>query len=77
MKVIATIVVILGVAMLGLFTTYAFALTKTPPVSAGIPTVGQKAPRLHSAGQERPTRRALELLESSNGVLLIFYRGYW
>lgn len=76
-KVVATIVVILGVAMLALFTTYVFALTKTPPVAAGTPTVGQKAPDFTLQDKNGQPVTLSTLLQGSNGVLLIFYRGYW
>jgi len=76
-KILATVICILGVAMLALFTTYIFALTKTPAVSPSTPTVGQKAPDFILPDKNRELVELSKVLEGSNGVLLIFYRGYW
>jgi len=76
-KIVATIVTIFGVAMLALFTTYIFALTKTPAVSPSTPMVGQKAPDFILPDKNRELVELSKVLEGSNGVLLIFYRGYW
>ena len=75
-KILATIVVILGIAPLALFAFY-ITTTKTPPVSAVTPSIGQKAPDFTLPDQNGQPMALSKLLEGSNGVLLIFYRGYW
>lgn len=76
-KTLATLVTIFAVALMALFTTYTLALTKTPAVSAATPTVGQKAPDFTLPDKNRELVTLSKVLEGSNGVLLIFYRGYW
>lgn len=75
-KIAASIAAILGVLILGLF-TYLIAGTKGLPASAGAPRVGQKAPQFALADTRGRTTSLSQLLAGSNGVLLIFYRGYW
>jgi hypothetical protein len=76
-KILATIVTVFGAAILALFVAYVAALTKTPPISAAIPAVGQKAPDFTLPDMNGQPVALSQLLDSSNGVLLIFYRGYW
>jgi peroxiredoxin len=46
------------------------------PASAAAPRVGQKAPDFTLPDQNGRTVALADLI-SDNGVLLIFYRGYW
>lgn len=75
-KVLASIAAILGFGILGLF-TFLVTNTKNLPASANAPRVGQKAPQFAIADTRGRTTSLSQLLAGSNGVLLVFYRGYW
>jgi peroxiredoxin len=76
-KIVATIVAVLGLTILGLFTYSVTAGSKSLPVSAGAPAVGEKAPEFTLPDtRNRPVSLASQLT-GANGVLLVFYRGYW
>lgn len=83
-KIAGTILLILGVGVLAFFSYGIFYVGRQLPPSTGAPLVGQKAPdftlpdtdnhpvtlsKIFDAGAGGPDR--------VNGVLLIFYRGYW
>jgi len=84
-KIVASSLAFLSVAIIGLFLFSAFIMSRWLPSSTGAPQVGQKAPEFTL---NDPTGKSVSLagLRSSplpgqtnppNGVLLIFYRGYW
>jgi len=76
-KVLASIVAVLGLFVAGAFTFLVTVGTKGLPSSASAPAIGQKAPDFTLPdAQGRPVSLA-NLLGQSNGVVLIFYRGYW
>lgn len=75
-KIVASIVMVLGLLIAGMF-TYLMMGTKGLPVSANAPRVGQKAPQFSMADTQGRTTSLSQLLAGSNGVLLVFYRGYW
>ena len=75
-KIVASIVAVLGLLIAGMF-TYLIASTKGLPVSANAPRVGEKAPHFALADTRGQTTSLPQLLNGSNGVLLVFYRGYW
>lgn len=87
-KVSGAILGTLAVLVFGLFLTYTFYLSKQVPASKGAPHVGQKAPEVTGLDQNSnpvtlaeiltaPTPTARGSAGKVNGVLLIFYRGYW
>lgn len=76
-KILASIVAALGCLVLGLFVFSVTVGSKGLPASQGAPAVGQQAPDFTLPDtQGRPVSLA-NLLGQSNGVVLIFYRGYW
>lgn len=74
-KVGPSIVTVIGVALIGLFTFGMYALTKLPG-SSSAPAIGAKAPdfTLPDTNHKNVT---LSQLTTSGSVLLVFYRGYW
>lgn len=86
-RVVASVVSLLGVAVLGLFLFSAFVMARWLPAAAGAPRIGEKAPEFNLADASGKSVSLSQLLttqiNSSNGpinpkgVLLIFYRGYW
>lgn len=76
-KVLASIAVALGVAVFGLFAYSVTAGSKGLPASAQAPAVGEKAPEFALSDMDGRTVRLSEVLSRSNGVLLVFYRGFW
>jgi energy-coupling factor transporter transmembrane protein EcfT len=76
-KILASIVTVLGLFVAGAFTFLVTVGSKDLPASQAAPALGQKAPDFTlSDMQGRPVSLA-NLLGQSNGVVLIFYRGYW
>ena len=60
------------------FFSYAiFYAMRQVPASAGAPRVGQKAPDFLLLGQNGKPVGLGDLLSNSNGVVVIFYRGFW
>ncbi len=82
-KVIASILLVLSVLVIGLFTFSAFIMAKWLPASTGAPQVGRKAPDFtltDSSGQKVSLSTLLSTPVNGKvpkGVLLVFYRGYW
>jgi len=68
-KIAPSIVTAISIALMVLFTVGVTIGTRTPP-SSGAPAVGQKAPQFPALAQALAT-------PGTNGVLLVFYRGYW
>lgn len=75
-KIVASIVAVLGLLITGMF-TYLMMGTKGLPVSANAPRVGEKAPQFALADTQGRMTSLPQLLNGSNGVLLVFYRGHW
>jgi len=76
-KILASIGVVLGFLVIGLFTYLVTVFSRDLPVAAAAPRVGQKAPDFALPDtQGRPVSLS-QTLAGSNGVLLVFYRGYW
>ncbi len=87
-KVSGPILSVLSVLVFGLFILFVFHLSKDLPASRGAPQVGQKAPDFtlpdkdgnpvtFSALLASPANPGPGSPEKTNGVILIFYRGYW
>ena len=76
-KVWASIGVALGLLVAGFFTFTMTVGTKDLPASASAPRVGQKAPDFALPDTQNHTVSLSQTLAQSNGVLLVFYRGYW
>ena len=76
-KIIPTIVVALGLFVAGTFTYLVTVFSKQLPIAEAAPSVGQKAPDFALRDTANREVRLSSLLAQSNGVVLIFYRGYW
>ncbi len=83
-KIAGPILGILGVGILGLFCYGTQYYPRLLPASPGAPKVGQKAPDFTLPDRDGNQVTLSRLLEPAapgtdrpNGVLLVFYRGYW
>jgi energy-coupling factor transporter transmembrane protein EcfT len=76
-KILASIVIVLGFFVIGTFTYLTTIFSRDLPAAANAPAVGRKAPDFALRDTNGRTITLGNLLEGSNGVLLIFYRGYW
>jgi hypothetical protein len=91
-RIAAPIVMVLGMAIAGLFVYGVLFAARQVPAAPGAPRVGQKAPDFSLLDQEGRTVTLADLLSrapgdaagseapglaGSAGVVLIFYRGYW
>lgn len=83
-RIAAPALMILGAAVVALFSWQMFYGVRRLPVSAHAPRVGQKAPEFTLTDQEGRAVTLAHLLDGNagadrgaGGVLLIFYRGYW
>jgi drug/metabolite transporter (DMT)-like permease len=76
-KIVPSIVLLLGFIVIGAFTFLTTVFSKNLPGSLNAPAIGQKAPDFALRDTTGRTVALSSLLNESNGVLLIFYRGYW
>jgi hypothetical protein len=83
-KVAGTVLMVLGVALLAFFTYGIFYVPRQLPPSTSAPRVGQKAPDFTLPDKDGHPVTLSELFDAGasgadrvDGVLLIFYRGYW
>ena len=76
-KILPSIVAALGIIVIGAFTFLVTAGTKNLPLSDRAPAVGEKAPAFALSDTANRTVSLGDVLNGSNGVLLVFYRGYW
>ena len=76
-KVLASIVMVLGLLVTGFFTFLVTAGSKGLPLSNLAPEVGEKAPAFTLPDTQNRPVALNDLLHGSNGVLLVFYRGHW
>jgi drug/metabolite transporter (DMT)-like permease len=75
-KIFGSIFAALAVIAFGIFAYAIFYELRQMPPSTAAPHVGQKAPEFTLPDQNgKPT--ALAEVLSSNGAVLIFYRGFW
>lgn len=83
-RIAGPILMTLGAAIAGLFCFVFFHLARQLPASTGAPRVGQRAPDFTLPDQDGHPVTLSKLLEPGaggadhlNGVVLIFYRGFW
>jgi hypothetical protein len=84
-KISAPILTVLSVALLALFSFGVLVGSKNLPASLGAPKVGQKAPDFtlpDASGRQVSLAQLLAepvgaAARRPQGVLLVFYRGYW
>ena len=78
-KVVAPIALTFGVALTGLFAWTLLVEARNIPTSLGAPRPGQIAPDFTLPDENDQPVSLTQLLASngSNGVILVFYRGYW
>ena len=76
-KIVGSILTLLSVLMIGLFSYVIFYELRQVPASTGAPQVGQKAPDFMLLDQNEQPVGLGDLLSGSKGVVLIFYRGFW
>ena len=75
-KIVAPVVLTIGAAIAGFFCYVLLYQARQVPDSLGAPRVGQLAPDFTLPDQDgRPV--SLAQLLGSNGVMLVFYRGWW
>ncbi|MDP9192400.1 MAG: hypothetical protein M3P06_11940 [Acidobacteriota bacterium] len=76
-KLLPSIVTLVGFLIIGAFTFVVTVGTKNLPASLNAPAVGEKAPPFALPDTNNKTVSLSSVLAESNGVLLIFYRGFW
>jgi hypothetical protein len=76
-KIFGSILTLLSVLMIGLFSYVIFYELRQVPASTGAPRVGQTAPDFILLDQNEQPVGLGDLLSGSKGVVLIFYRGFW
>jgi hypothetical protein len=83
-RIAGSILAVIGVALCGLFAFGTFHGARQLPTSGGAPRVGQKAPDFTLPDADGKPVTLSEILDAGrsgadavNGVVLIFYRGYW
>lgn len=76
-KILPSMVVLLCLAGASAFTFLVTVGTKGLPTSARAPAVGEQAPDFTLPDTNNRPVSLSRLLADSNGVLLVFYRGYW
>jgi hypothetical protein len=76
-KMVGPILSVLSLLAFALFGYGAFYLVRQMPASASAPRVGEKAPEFTLPDQNGKPIALADLLSSSRGAVLIFYRGHW
>jgi hypothetical protein len=76
-KIFGSIFAAIAVLLFAFFSYVIFYVLYQVPASAGAPRVGQKAPDFFLLDQNGKPVGLGDLLSSSKGALLIFYRGFW
>ena len=75
-KVFGSIFLAISVLLFAFFSYVTFYMLRQVPLSAQAPRVGEKAPQFALPDQNGKSIALADLL-SSNGAVLIFYRGHW
>jgi hypothetical protein len=76
-KIVGSILATIAVLVVALFSYEIFYALRQVPASVGAPRVGQKAPDFLLLDQNGKPVGLGDLLSNSNGVAVIFYRGFW
>jgi len=83
-KVAVPIALVFGIALAGLFSWTLLVQARQIPVALGAPRPGQMAPDFTLPDQDgqpvslaRLLQAPLDATRKANGVVLVFYRGYW
>ncbi len=76
-KIVGSILATIAVLVVALFSYEMFYALRQVPASAGAPRIGQKAPDFLLLDQNGTPVGLGDLLSNSNGVVVIFYRGFW
>jgi MFS superfamily sulfate permease-like transporter len=76
-KILASIVAVLGFVVAGLFIFSVTVGSKDLPAAQAAPAIAQRAPGFTLPDTRGQQVSLSNVLAQSNGVLLIFYRGYW
>jgi hypothetical protein len=82
-KIAGSILAVLSVLLLGLSIAFFWGARHIPPLAAGTPTIGQRAPDFTLPDSSGNPVSLTQLFDSSSpnpapkAVLLVFYRGYW
>ncbi len=85
-KIGATLLFVLGIAIIGFFALFNLVGAKRLPASSRAPRVGDKAPEFTLLDTEGKSVTLAQILAEplpgsparpAKGVMLIFYRGYW
>src|SRR5437899_6720655 len=76
-KIFGSIFTALALFLFAFFSYEMFYVLKQVPLSAQAPRVGEKAPEFSLPDQNGKPVALGDLLSSSHGVVLIFYRGHW
>jgi hypothetical protein len=76
-KIFGSILTLLSVVIIGLFSYVIFYELRQVPASTGAPHVGQTAPDFILLDQNEQPIGLGDLLSGSRGTVLIFYRGFW
>lgn len=75
-KIFGSIFAVIALSLFVFFSYEIFYVLRQVPLSAQAPRIGEKAPEFSLPDQNGKMVSLTDLL-SSNGALLIFYRGYW
>ena len=75
-KIAASIAAALAVVVVGFF-TFAITSSRGLPASVSAPAMGETVPDFTLPDANGREFRLADALAENNGVLLIFYRGYW
>jgi len=76
-KIFGPILAVMSLLVFAFFGYGAFYLVRQMPASTGAPRVGEKAPEFTLPDQNGKPVALTDLLSSSHGAVLIFYRGHW
>ena len=76
-KIVGSILATIAVLVVALFSYEMFYALRQVPASTGAPRIGQKAPDFFLLDQNGTPVGLGDLLSNSNGVVVIFYRGFW
>ena len=74
---IFAVIAVLAVLVVAFFSYKIFYVLRQVPASGGAPRVGQKAPDFFLLDQNGKPVGLGDLLSNSEGVVVIFYRGFW